>query len=102
MDINPFDILKNAQKLQAQMGVVTEKLRTMRITGSAGGGMVEIDFNGCMEVLDVRISPETMSDRDMLQDLVKAALTSAAGKLREILGRQMGGMMGLNPVGGQV
>ncbi|MCL2318489.1 MAG: YbaB/EbfC family nucleoid-associated protein [Treponema sp.] len=95
MNINPFDILKNAQKIQEQMGAFQEKLGTIVVTGSAGGGMIEIDMNGRMEVLAVRIAPEAMEggDRDMLQDLVAAACNSALEKVRETINREMGGMI---------
>jgi DNA-binding YbaB/EbfC family protein len=95
MAINPFDLLKNAQKIQEQMGVFQEKLGTIVETGSAGGGMVEIRMNGRMEILGVRILPEAAGDVEMLQDLVAAAYASAAGKIKEALNREMGSLMGL-------
>ena len=95
MNINPFDILKNAQKIQEQMGALQEKLGTIMITGSAGGGMVEIDMNGRMEVLAVRIAPEAMEegDREMLQDLVAAAFTNAMEKIKEAINREVGSLI---------
>jgi DNA-binding YbaB/EbfC family protein len=93
MNINPFDILKNAQKIQEQMGAFQEKLGGIKITGTAGGGMAEIDMNGKMEVLAVRISQEAMEDREMLQDLITAAFNSALEKIREEINREMGGMV---------
>ena len=95
MNINPFDILKNAQKIQEQMGTFQEKLGDIKITGSAGGGMAEIDMNGRMEVLAVRISPEAMEDgdREMLQDLIAAAFNSAIEKVRDAINREVGGMI---------
>ena len=94
MNINPFDLLKNAQKIQEQMGVFQERLGTILITGSAGGGMTEIDMNGRMEVLAVRIAPEVMEgeDREMLQDLVAAAFRNAMEKVKEAINQEMGGM----------
>ena len=94
MNINPFDILKNAQKIQEQMGSFQEKLGDIHVTGSAGGGMVEIDMNGRMEVLAVRIAPEAMEDgdREILQDLTAAAFTSAMERIKEAIGREMGGL----------
>ncbi|MCL2381892.1 MAG: YbaB/EbfC family nucleoid-associated protein [Treponema sp.] len=94
MNINPFDILKNAQKIQEQMGNFQEKLGGLRVTGSAGGGMVEVDMNGRMEVLAVRIAPEAMEDgdREMLQDLVAAAFTNAMEKVKEAITREVGGI----------
>ncbi|MDR1898903.1 MAG: YbaB/EbfC family nucleoid-associated protein [Treponema sp.] len=97
MNINPFDILKNAQKIQEQMGAVQEKLGALSVTGSAGGGMVEIDLNGRMEVLAVRIAPEAANsgDTDMLQDLVAAAFTSGIEKIRERIGQEVGAITGM-------
>jgi DNA-binding YbaB/EbfC family protein len=93
MNINPFDILKNAQKIQEQMGAFQEKLTEIKITGTSGGGMTEIDMNGKMEVLAVRISQEAMEDREMLQDLISAAFNDAMEKIREEINREMGGMI---------
>ncbi|AEF86986.1 conserved hypothetical protein [Treponema primitia ZAS-2] len=103
MDINPFDILKNAQKIQEQMGSIQGKLGDITVTGSAGGGMVEIDMNGRMEVLGVRIRPEAVEgqgDMEMLQDLVAAAFVSATDKMKEALNREMGSLMGMNGLQG--
>jgi DNA-binding YbaB/EbfC family protein len=93
MNINPFDILKNAQKIQEQMGAFQEKLGYIRITGSAGGGMAEIDINGKMEVLAVRLSADAMEDREMLQDLIAVAFNNAMEKVREEINREMGSML---------
>jgi DNA-binding YbaB/EbfC family protein len=95
MTINPFDILKNAKKVQEQMGSFQEKLGDIAETGSAGGGMVEIEMNGRMEVLGVRILPEAAADIEMLQDLVAAAFISAIDKIRGALNREMGALMGM-------
>ena len=95
MNINPFDILKNAQKIQEQMGAFQEKLGDIRITGTAGGGMAEIDMNGKMEVLAVRFSPEAMEgeDRELLQDLVTAAFNNAIEKIRDAINQEMGSLL---------
>jgi DNA-binding YbaB/EbfC family protein len=101
MTINPFDILKNAQKLQEQMGSFQEKLAEFSETGSAGGGMVEVEINGKMEVLAVRISPEAVdpNDIEMLQDLTAAAIASAlekiSGRIKAEMGLLAGGMPGI-------
>lgn len=96
MNINPFDILKNAQKLQEQMGSFQEKLGTIRATGSAGGGMVEVDLNGRLELLAVRIAPEAVDPQEveMLQDLIVAAFTAAMEKVKEAINQEMGALTG--------
>jgi DNA-binding YbaB/EbfC family protein len=97
LNINPFDILKNAQKLQEQMGSFQEKLGSLTETGSAGGGMVEIEINGKMEVLSVRISPEAADplDIEMLQDLIAAALNAAMEEIKASIQREAGSLAGL-------
>jgi DNA-binding YbaB/EbfC family protein len=94
MNINPFDLLKNAQKIQEQMGGFQEKLGGISATGSAGGGMVEIDLNGKIEVIAVRISPEAMEDIEMLQDLITAAFSNGMEKIKEAISREVGAMAG--------
>jgi len=95
MNINPFDIMKNAQKIQEQMGAFQEKLGSISVTGSSGGGMTEVDMNGRMEILAVRIAPEAMSesDREMLQDLITAAFNNALEKVKEAVNQEMGAMI---------
>ena len=96
MNINPFDILKNAQKIQEQMNGFQEKLGGISVTGSAGAGLVEIDINGKFELLAVRISPVTMDghDTEMLQDLIMAAFTDGVAKVKEAISGEVGGMTG--------
>ncbi|MCL2832533.1 MAG: YbaB/EbfC family nucleoid-associated protein [Treponema sp.] len=97
MNINPFEILKNAGKIQEQMGMFQEKLGDIHATGSSGGGMVEITLNGRMEVQSVKISKDAIADGDlqMLGDLVMAAFNSAMEKIREAINREMGTMAGM-------
>jgi DNA-binding YbaB/EbfC family protein len=96
VNINPFDILKNAQKIQEQMGVMQEKLGLIVVTGSAGGGMAEIDMNGRLEVTAVRLAKEAVDPADigLLQDLVKAAFTDATDKARQAIQGEMASMTG--------
>ena len=96
MNINPFELLKNAQKIQEQMGSMQDKLGSIRAKGSSGGGMVEIEITGKMEVLAVRIKPEAVdpSDIPMLQDLIAAALGQAMEKIREKITSEVGAMAG--------
>jgi DNA-binding YbaB/EbfC family protein len=96
MAVNPIDFLKNAQKIEEQMGAFQKKLDSLVETGSAGGGMVEIDLSGHMETLGVRILPEAAADVEMLQDLVAAAYNNAAVKIRGALSREMGTLVGLS------
>jgi DNA-binding YbaB/EbfC family protein len=83
---NLASLLRHAQQIGGQMGQLTEKMKNQRVTGSAGGGMVEIEVNGLMEVLRCHIDPQLLTggDREMLEDLVQAAVNQAIAK-----GKQM-------------
>ena len=83
---NLGSLLKHAQQIGGQMGQITEEMRKRRVTGTAGGGMVEIEVNGLMEVLRCRIDPQLIagSDRELLEDLITAAVNQAIAK-----GKQM-------------
>jgi DNA-binding YbaB/EbfC family protein len=96
MNINPFEIMKNAQKIQEQMSGFQEKLELISATGASGGGMVEIDINGKLEVIAVRVAPEAMEggDTEMLQDLIMAAFTDGMSKVREEVNSQVSAMTG--------
>jgi DNA-binding YbaB/EbfC family protein len=89
MDINIFEMMK-------QMGGFQEKLESVSATGSAGGGMVEIDLNGKLEVTAVRIAPEALEggDAEMLEDLITAAFSSGLEKTKEAIGRELGSIAG--------
>ncbi len=79
-------LLKHAQNISGQMGQLTEDMRKVRVTGTAGGGMVEIEVNGLMEALRCRIDPSLISqnDRELLEDLVTAAVNQAISKGKQI------------------
>jgi len=96
MNFNPLDLMKNAQKIQEQMGSFQDKLAAITETGSAGGGMVEVDLNGKFELLAVRIAPEIggEGDLEMMQDLIVAAFSNGHEKIRMAMTRELGAMAG--------
>ena len=98
MAINPFDFLKQFQSLQSRMGEIQERLKSVRVTGSSGGGVVTIEMNGQMEVEKVTISPEAVDPKDvkMLEDLIFAALTDTLNRLKEKLKEEASQATGLN------
>ena len=106
--MNPLDLVKGLQKVQEQVGEIQERLDDVTVTGSAGGGLVEVDMNGKLEVLAVRIAREawlaadggTEPDTEMVQDLIVAACADAGEKSRERIQSEVGSMaqtMGLPP-----
>jgi nucleoid-associated protein EbfC len=97
-----FKMLKQLQQMQARMAKIQEELGEKTVTGSAGGGMVEVVANGHQKVLSVRVKPEVVdpADVDMLQDLLLAAVNDAMDKARELASKEMGALtagMGLPP-----
>jgi DNA-binding YbaB/EbfC family protein len=79
-------LLKQAQELSTRMKGLNDELRTRRASGTAGGGMVEIEINGVLEVLRCRIDPSLFSqgDRELLEDLVTTAVNQAIAKAKEL------------------
>ena len=98
---NMQQILKQAQKMQADMQRAQEELKNSEVTGSAAGGMVEITMTGDKTVTAVKIKPEAVdaTDIEMLEDLIVAALSDAVSKVEslqeELMGPLAGGMGGL-------
>lgn len=96
------DIMKQAQKMKAEMDRLQAEAATKTVEGSAGGGMVSVLANGKGELLSVKIDPEVArsEDLEMLQDLVTAAVNDALRKARELLAQEvsrLAGGLGLPP-----
>lgn len=91
--MNPKQLMKQVQQMQAQM---QQQMSTLRVEGSAGGGMVKASMNGHKELLAVTIDKEAVdpNDVDMLQDLVVAAVNEASRKVDEAMQNQLGAMTG--------
>jgi len=88
---NLGSIMKQAQKIQAQIAKVQEELAQKTVEASAGGGMITVVANGKQEIVSIRIEPEVIdaSDREMLQDLVVAAVNEALRKSQEMVSEEM-------------
>ena len=97
-----FKMLKQLQQMQAKMAKIQEELGEKTVTGTAGGGVVEVVANGHQKVLSVMVKPEVVdpADVEMLQDLVLAAVNDAMDRARELATKEMGAVtagMGLPP-----
>lgn len=90
------DIMKQAQRLKAEMDRIQAEAGAKTAEGSAGGGMVTAVANARGELLSVRIDPEVAKGEDlaMLQDLVTAAANDALRKAREILAQEVARVTG--------
>lgn len=91
--MNIKQLMKQAQQMQDQM---QRQMQTIRVEGTAGGGMVKAEMNGNKELLAITIDKEAVDpdDVEMLQDLVKAAVNEAARKVDEEMQSSMGAMTG--------
>ncbi len=82
---NLATLLRQARQVSGKMQSVNERLKGERVTGSTGGGMVEVEANGLGEVLRVRIDPTLMErgEREMIEDLLAGAVNQALTKSRQ-------------------
>ncbi|HCW76296.1 MAG TPA: YbaB/EbfC family nucleoid-associated protein [Candidatus Marinimicrobia bacterium] len=91
-------LMKQAQQLQQKMADAQEELVNIEVEGSAGGGMVNVRANGKLQILGINIDPEVLRDeKEMIEDLVLAAvnqaLTKAQDAAQEHMGKVTGGML---------
>jgi DNA-binding YbaB/EbfC family protein len=88
---NIASILRNAQEMGQRMQAIKDRLRAQRVTGASGGGMVEVEVNGAGEVLKMAIEPSLVErgDREMIEDLVPAAVNQALAKARQLHAEEM-------------
>ena len=99
---NIGNLMKQAQKMQADMQKAQEELANMEIEGVSGGGMVKVLMNGRHEVRRVSIDESLMKDdKDMLEDLMAAAVNDAVRRIEKTSSEKMSGLTaGLNLPGG--
>jgi len=92
------DLMKQAQQMQADMQKAQEEIANMQIEGQSGAGMVKVTMNGQHELLRVTIDDSLMSDdKEMLEDLIAAAVNDASQKLAaESKGKMSGLTAGLD------
>ena len=84
-------LMKQAQKMQEQL---QKQMETTVVEATAGGGMVSVKMNGNKQLLSIQIEQEVFAggDREMLQDLVVAAVNEGIRKVDEALSGSLGGL----------
>ena len=88
------NMMKQAMALQANMKKAQEEIANMEVTGEAGGGMVKVTMSGKHEVKRVQIEPQVISeDREMLEDLIAAAINDAVNKVETQTQQRMSSVM---------
>jgi nucleoid-associated protein EbfC len=92
-DMNQF--VKQAQALQANMQKAQAEIANLEVTGESGGGMVKVVMSGRHEVKRVQIEPSIIGDdREMLEDLVAAAVNDAVHRLESASQAKLSAAMG--------
>ena len=96
------NILKQAQQLQSNMQKAQEELAGVEVTGEAGGGMVQVVMTGRHDVRRVTLDAALLAeDKEMLEDLVAAAVNDAVRKVERTVQERMSGLTtGLGLPGG--
>jgi nucleoid-associated protein EbfC len=87
------NLMKQAQKMQEDMAKAQEEVAGMEITGQSGGGLVSVVMSGRHEAKRVRIDESLLGDdKDMLEDLVAAAINDAVHRLDETIKEKFSGL----------
>ena len=86
------NLMKEAQKLQAQMEAMQAEAGKKKVEATAGGGMVTVEANGKQELTAIKIDREVINpdDSQMLEDLVLAACNEALRKSKEMMQAELG------------
>ena len=86
-------LMRQAQQMQADMQKAQQELASMEVTGQSGGGLVKITMTGKHEVRRVVIDDSLLADdKDMLEDLVAAAINDAVHKVEATTQERMAGL----------
>ena len=90
------NIMKQAQKMQSQMMQIQQQLATETVEASVGGGMVKAVFTGQGDIVEVKIDPEVIKpeDKEMLEDLVTAAVSEGLKKSKDLMNDKMSSVTG--------
>ncbi len=88
------NIMKQAQQMQASMQRAQAEIAAMEVTGESGGGLVKVTLTGKHEAKRVAIDASLLGDdKDMLEDLVAAAINDAVHKVEQTTQTKMSGLM---------
>jgi DNA-binding YbaB/EbfC family protein len=87
------NLMKQAQEMQANMQKAQDEIASLEVTGESGGGLVKITMTGKHEVRRISIDDSLLADdKDMLEDLVAAAINDATHKVEATTQERMAGL----------
>ncbi|MDA8174344.1 MAG: YbaB/EbfC family nucleoid-associated protein [Nitrospiraceae bacterium] len=90
------NMLREAQRLQAEMQRLQEEAKMKTVDASSGGGMVTVKANGAGEIVSIKIEKDVVNPDDvgMLEDLVMAAANEALRRARDMVNEEMSKLTG--------
>jgi DNA-binding YbaB/EbfC family protein len=90
-------LMKQAQQMMKQREKIMDELKDRVVDASAGGGMVTAYVNGAQELMKLTLEPEVVDpdDKEMLEDLVVAAVNEAIRESKKLSEKEMGKLAGL-------
>jgi hypothetical protein len=91
--MNLQQMMKQAQQMQEKL---QKQMEATIVDATAGGGMVSVKMNGQKQLISIQIDPEVFAggDKDMLQDLIVAAVNEGIRKVDDVMQSQLGGLTG--------
>ena len=90
-------LMKQAQQMQENMKKAQEQLALVEVEGQSGAGMVKVLMTCAHDVRRVNIDASVMDDKEMLEDLVAAAINDAMRRAEQVSQERMAGFTsGLN------
>ncbi|MDO4581858.1 MAG: YbaB/EbfC family nucleoid-associated protein [Bacillota bacterium] len=96
MGFNMQKLMKQMQKMQNDVAQVQEQLQTLTVEGSAGGGMVKVIATAAQDIVSIEIDPQIIDpdDKEMLEDLITAAVKDALAAAKAASAEQMSAVTG--------
>ena len=92
MKSNLAGLMQQAQKMQEQMQKLQDEMARIEVTGQAAGGLVKVTMNGEHELRRIAIDPAAVSDLEMLEDILAAAVNDAVNRINETKRERMSEM----------
>jgi nucleoid-associated protein EbfC len=89
-------IMQQAKKMQERLVKIQEELAEKTVEGQSGGGMVACVVNGKQELISIKIADEIWAEKDkeLLEDLIRAAINEGLDRSREMMQEEMGKVTG--------
>lgn len=96
MKPNMQNMMKQAQRMQADMARMQEELKDERVEASVGGGAVKVEMSGELKVISVSIDPAAVDSDEtgMLEDMIAAAMNEALRQAQDLASRKMSAITG--------